>query len=58
MQRFLRMLEQLWQAKNNDLFPVTILDEDDIVSEQCTKLYMDINRAWEPLLSAALGYPQ
>lgn len=58
MQRFLRMLEQLWQAKNNDLFPVTILDEDDSLSEQCTNLYMDINRSWEPLLSAALGYPR
>ncbi|XP_055848213.1 uncharacterized protein LOC129913510 isoform X2 [Episyrphus balteatus] len=57
MQRFLRMLEHLWQAKNNDLFPITVLDEDDSVSEQCTALYMDIQRSWEPLLSAALGYP-
>ncbi|XP_055923478.1 uncharacterized protein LOC129953945 isoform X2 [Eupeodes corollae] len=57
MQRFLRMLEQLWQAKNNDLFPITVLDEDDTISEQCTALYMDIQRSWEPLLSAALGYP-
>lgn len=57
MQRFLRQLEQLWQAKNNDLFPITVLDEDDLIAEQCTTLYMDINRAWEPLLSAAMGYP-
>ncbi|XP_075145492.1 pleckstrin homology domain-containing protein pruning defect 1 isoform X2 [Haematobia irritans] len=57
MQRFLRLLEQLWQAKNNDLFPICVLDEDDIIAEQCTMLYMDINRSWEPLLSAALGYP-
>ncbi|KAI8129612.1 Pleckstrin like proteiny domain-containing family M member 2 [Lucilia cuprina] len=57
MQRFLRLLEKLWQAKNNDLFPITVLDEDDIIAEQCTMLYMDINRSWEPLLSAALGYP-
>ncbi|XP_062121934.1 LOW QUALITY PROTEIN: uncharacterized protein LOC133835834 [Drosophila sulfurigaster albostrigata] len=57
MQRFLRLLEQLWQAKNNDLFPITILDDDDTLAEQCTMLYLDINRAWEPLLSAALGYP-
>ncbi|KAM8706112.1 hypothetical protein ACLKA7_010403 [Drosophila subpalustris] len=57
MQRFLRLLEQLWQAKNNDLFPITILDDDDTLVEQCTMLYLDINRAWEPLLSAALGYP-
>uniref|UniRef100_A0A1A9WRX8 PH domain-containing protein n=1 Tax=Glossina brevipalpis TaxID=37001 RepID=A0A1A9WRX8_9MUSC len=57
MQRFLRLLEQLWQAKNNDLFPITVLDEDDLVAEQCTTLYMEINRSWEPLLSAALGYP-
>ncbi|CAD6996187.1 unnamed protein product [Ceratitis capitata] len=57
MQRFLRLLEQLWQSKNNDLFPITVLDEDDLIAEQCTMLYMDINRAWEPLLSAALGYP-
>lgn len=40
-----------------DLFPITVLDEDDIIAEQCTMLYMDINRSWEPLLSAALGYP-
>lgn len=78
MQRFLRLLEQLWQAKNvrlskqtefkvfsfffnfllqNDLFPISVLDEDDVIAEQCTMLYMDINRSWEPLLSAALGYP-
>ncbi|TDG46963.1 hypothetical protein AWZ03_006667 [Drosophila navojoa] len=57
MQRFLRLLEQLWQAKNNDLFPITILDDDETIAEQCTMLYLDINRAWEPLLSAALGYP-
>ncbi|EDV94862.1 uncharacterized protein LOC6567767 isoform X2 [Drosophila grimshawi] len=57
MQRFLRLLEQLWQAKNNDLFPITILDDDETLAEQCTMLYLDINRAWEPLLSAALGYP-
>ncbi|XP_053969439.1 uncharacterized protein LOC128871596 [Anastrepha ludens] len=57
MQRFLRLLEQLWQAKNNDLFPITVLDEEDLIAEQCTMLYMDINRAWEPLLSAAMGYP-
>ena len=41
----------------NDLFPITVLDEDDLIAEQCTTLYMDINRAWEPLLSAAMGYP-
>ncbi|XP_037955869.1 uncharacterized protein LOC119686490 isoform X2 [Teleopsis dalmanni] len=57
MQRFLRLLEQLWQSKNNDLFPITVLDEDDLIAEQCTMLYIDINRSWEPLLSAALGYP-
>ncbi|EDW59671.2 uncharacterized protein prd1 isoform X2 [Drosophila virilis] len=57
MQRFLRLLEQLWQSKNNDLFPITILDDDETLAEQCTVLYLDINRAWEPLLSAALGYP-
>lgn len=41
----------------NDLFPIAVLDEDDLIAEQCTILYMDINRSWEPLLSAALGYP-
>ncbi|XP_016980295.1 uncharacterized protein LOC108045475 [Drosophila rhopaloa] len=55
MQRFLRLLEQLWQSKNNDLFPITILDDGDSLTEQCNQLYMDTNRAWEPLLSAALG---
>ncbi|XP_070137270.1 uncharacterized protein prd1 isoform X2 [Drosophila bipectinata] len=56
MQRFLRLLEQLWQAKNNDLFPITILDDGDVLAEQCTELYVDTKRAWEPLLSAALGH--
>ncbi|XP_022215874.2 uncharacterized protein LOC111069940 [Drosophila obscura] len=55
MQRFLRLLEQLWQAKNNDLFPITILDDGEDLAEQCTLLYVDTNRAWEPLLSAAVG---
>ncbi|XP_001359671.4 uncharacterized protein prd1 [Drosophila pseudoobscura] len=55
MQRFLRLLEQLWQAKNNDLFPITILDDGEDLAEQCTLLYIDTNRAWEPLLSAAMG---
>nr|XP_036675374.1 uncharacterized protein LOC108019474 [Drosophila suzukii] len=55
MQRFLRLLEQLWQSKNNDLFPITILDDGDSLAEQCNQLYLDTNRAWEPLLSAALG---
>ncbi|BFF89006.1 uncharacterized protein DMAD_07859 [Drosophila madeirensis] len=55
MQRFLRLLEQLWQAKNNDLFPITILDDGDDLAEQCTLLYIETNRAWEPLLSAAMG---
>ncbi|KAH8383520.1 hypothetical protein KR009_009075 [Drosophila setifemur] len=55
MQRFLRLVEQLWQAKNNDLFPITIMDDCDTLAEQCNQLYVDTNRAWEPLLSAALG---
>ncbi|XP_017849255.1 uncharacterized protein LOC108604340 isoform X2 [Drosophila busckii] len=57
MQRFMRLLEQLWQAKNNDLFPITIMDDEEPLAEKCTMLYLDINRAWEPLLTAALGYP-
>ncbi|KAH8243189.1 hypothetical protein KR032_005244 [Drosophila birchii] len=55
MQRFLRLVEQLWQSKNNDLFPITILDDGDTLAEQCTQLYVDTNKAWEPLLTAALG---
>ncbi|XP_023035902.1 uncharacterized protein LOC6651248 [Drosophila willistoni] len=57
MQRFLRLLEQLWQAKNNDLFPITVMDDEEALSERCTALYTEINRGWEPLLTAALGYP-
>ncbi|XP_055373937.1 uncharacterized protein LOC129607182 [Condylostylus longicornis] len=57
MQRFLRVLERLWLAKNMDLFPLTILDEEDVISQQCTNVFINISRSWIPLLNAALSYP-
>ncbi|XP_059619926.1 uncharacterized protein LOC132263924 [Phlebotomus argentipes] len=58
MRRFLSMLERMWQAKKDDQFPVTLISDEDLVGEHCTKLFGEINKSWEPLLSAALGYPQ
>ncbi|GAB0093728.1 uncharacterized protein DMENIID0001_089020 [Sergentomyia squamirostris] len=58
MRRFLSMLERMWQAKKEDQFPVTLISDEDPIGEHCTKLFGEINKSWEPLLSAALGYPQ
>lgn len=37
-----------------DLFPISILDEDDELSIKCTNIYLDLSRSWEPLISAAM----
>jgi hypothetical protein len=40
-------------------FPLTTISAiDDTVGEHCENLFIDINRSWEPLMTAALGYPQ
>ncbi|XP_050089695.1 uncharacterized protein LOC126573589 [Anopheles aquasalis] len=56
--RFLSTLEAIWHAKKREPFPATIINSEDVVYDHCSKLFLEINRSWEPLLSAALGYPQ
>uniref|UniRef100_A0A1B0GIF4 PH domain-containing protein n=2 Tax=Lutzomyia longipalpis TaxID=7200 RepID=A0A1B0GIF4_LUTLO len=58
MRRFLSMLERMWQAKKEEQFPVVLISDEDPIGQHCTRLFGDINKSWEPLLSAALGYPQ
>ncbi|XP_052866979.1 uncharacterized protein LOC128273103 [Anopheles cruzii] len=57
-ERFLSMLAAIWHAKKREPFPAAIISRDDTVYDHCSKLFLEINRSWEPLLSAALGYPQ
>ncbi|XP_055613349.1 pleckstrin homology domain-containing family M member 2-like [Uranotaenia lowii] len=57
-ERFLSMLESTWHLKKSDAFPASIITSEDDLYQHCAKLFLDINRSWEPLLSAALGYPQ
>ncbi|XP_050068036.1 uncharacterized protein LOC126556668 isoform X2 [Anopheles maculipalpis] len=57
-ERFLSMLESIWHTKKDEAFPASIISSDDAVYDHCSKLFLEINRSWEPLLSAALGYPQ
>lgn len=57
-ERFLSMLESIWHTKKNEAFPASVISSDDAVYDHCSKLFLEINRSWEPLLSAALGYPQ
>ncbi|XP_049529878.1 uncharacterized protein LOC125948144 [Anopheles darlingi] len=56
--RFLSTLEAIWHAKKREPFPATIINSENVVYDHCSKLFLEINRSWEPLLSAALGYPQ
>ncbi|XP_053667643.1 uncharacterized protein LOC128717992 [Anopheles marshallii] len=55
-ERFLAMLESIWHSKKSEAFPASIISSDDAVYDHCSKLFLEINRSWEPLLSAALGY--
>ncbi|XP_053694689.1 uncharacterized protein LOC128742374 [Sabethes cyaneus] len=57
-ERFLSMLESIWHSKKEDSFPASIVTSEDNVYQHCSKLFLEINRSWEPLLSAALGFPQ
>lgn len=57
-ERFLSMLESIWLTKKDEPFPASIVTSEDDLYQHCSKLFLEINRSWEPLLSAALGYPQ
>ncbi|KAL9697167.1 hypothetical protein quinque_000608 [Culex quinquefasciatus] len=57
-ERFLSMLESIWHSKKEDPFPASIMTSGDDLYQHCSKLFLEINRSWEPLLTAALGYPQ
>lgn len=57
-ERFLSMLESIWLTKKDEPFPASIVISQDDLYQHCSKLFLEINRSWEPLLSAALGYPQ
>uniref|UniRef100_A0A1Q3FD37 Putative pleckstrin similarity domain protein n=1 Tax=Culex tarsalis TaxID=7177 RepID=A0A1Q3FD37_CULTA len=57
-ERFLSMLESIWHSKKEDPFPASIMTSGDELYQHCSKLFLEINRSWEPLLTAALGYPQ
>lgn len=39
-------------------FPISTISLDDAIGRHCGELFADLNRAWEPLLTASLGYPQ
>jgi hypothetical protein len=32
-----------------------VVGDDDAITEHCDQLFSDINRAWDPLLSSAVG---
>ncbi|XP_063708869.1 LOW QUALITY PROTEIN: uncharacterized protein LOC134837424 [Culicoides brevitarsis] len=55
--RFITLLKSLWQEKTTEPFPVCILPEDDPLADHCAHLFRDINKSWELLVAAALGYP-
>lgn len=58
--RFLEKLEEVWRARTKEKeFPLQqVVENGDSMAEHCTKLFMDINRVWDPLVTAALGYPK
>lgn len=64
-ERFLDLLAGAWREQQRqrggtggDQFPLVVAaDEEDPGAEQCTKLFTNINKMWEPLVSAAMGYP-
>ncbi|XP_058824988.1 uncharacterized protein LOC131685345 isoform X2 [Topomyia yanbarensis] len=57
-ERFLSLLESIWHSKKDEPFPASIVTSENELYQHCSKLFLEINRSWEPLLSAALGYPQ
>lgn len=61
-ERFLAKLQEVWRVKTNEdgaAFPLhRVVEGEDTMAEHCTKLFTDINRMWDPLVTAALGYPK
>lgn len=61
-ERFLSQLKEVWRVRVNDVeeFPLQrVADEGgDSFAEHCTRLFTEINRMWDPLVTAALGYPK
>lgn len=45
-------------CNKDSVFPLSILADDDAVGSHCSDLFMDINKSWDSLISAALGYAQ
>lgn len=39
-------------------FPISNLTDADPIGKHCSELFVDINKSWDPLISAALGYAQ
>lgn len=39
-------------------FPIDILHPVDSIGQQCSQLFVEINKSWDPMISVALGYPQ
>lgn len=37
---------------------MSVLPEGDFITSHGSSLFKSLNRSWEPLLSAALGFPQ
>lgn len=60
-ERFLEKLTEVWRARTGDVteFPLhRVVEGEDSLAEHCTKLFADINRMWDPLVTAALGHPK
>lgn len=60
-ERFLAKLEEVWRARTKAVaeFPLQrVVEGEDSLADHCTKLFTDINRMWDPLVAAALGYPK
>lgn len=39
-------------------FPLSTLSPDDPIAMHGSQLFKQLNNSWEPLITAALGYPQ
>lgn len=55
-----KLIEKIHKKKldfQTEPFPVCILSEDDPLADHCARLFRDINKSWELLVAAALGYP-
>lgn len=48
----------LYGSFQDSPFPISNLTDADPIGKHCSDLFVDINRSWDPLISAALGYAQ